>query len=99
MLAGIGGWLGFLLFSRLVLLVDRVGFLVGDWLGLVPMSEPAVGTELALLARRRVGLGQGGRDRPRARGRWRLVAHAAQPTAWGRAELRRTLVDQLAATG
>jgi hypothetical protein len=34
MLAGIGGWLGYLLFSRLVLLVDRVGFLVGDWLGL-----------------------------------------------------------------
>jgi len=36
MLAGIGGWLGYLLFSRLVLLVDRVAFLVGDWLGLVP---------------------------------------------------------------
>jgi hypothetical protein len=34
MLAGLGGWLGYLLFSRLVLLVDRVGFLVGDWLGL-----------------------------------------------------------------
>jgi len=34
MLGGIGGWLGYLLFSRLVLLVDRVGFLVGDWLGL-----------------------------------------------------------------
>jgi hypothetical protein len=36
MLAGLGGWLGYLLFSRLVLLVDRVAFLVGDWLGLVP---------------------------------------------------------------
>lgn len=35
MLAGLGGWLGFLLFSRLVLLVDRVAFLLGDWLGLV----------------------------------------------------------------
>ena len=34
LLAGIGGWLGFLLFSRLLLLVDRIGFLLGDWLGL-----------------------------------------------------------------
>lgn len=31
----------------------------------------------------------------KVRGRWRLVAHAAQPTAWGPAELRRALVDQL----
>lgn len=31
------------------------------------------------------------------RGRWRLVAHAAQPTAWGSAALREALVDQLAA--
>ncbi len=29
------------------------------------------------------------------RGRWRLVAHAAQPTAWGSAALRAALVDQL----
>jgi hypothetical protein len=36
MLAGLGGWLGYLLFSRLVLLVDRIAFLAGDWLGLVP---------------------------------------------------------------
>ncbi len=36
LLGGIGGWLGFLLVSRLALLVDRVGFLLGDWLGLVP---------------------------------------------------------------
>lgn len=36
MLAGLGAWLGYLLFSRAVLLVDRVAFLVGDWLGLVP---------------------------------------------------------------
>ena len=34
MLAGLGGWLGYLLFSRLVLFVDRVAFLLGDWLGL-----------------------------------------------------------------
>jgi hypothetical protein len=34
MLAGLGGWLGYLLFSRLVLLIDRVAFLVGDWLGM-----------------------------------------------------------------
>ncbi len=34
MLVGIGGWLGWLLLSRLVLLIDRLAFLVGDWLGL-----------------------------------------------------------------
>lgn len=34
MLGGIGGWLGYLLYSRLVLLLDRLAFLVGDWLGL-----------------------------------------------------------------
>ncbi len=34
LLAGIGGWLGFLLLSRLLLLVDRIGFLLGDWLGM-----------------------------------------------------------------
>jgi hypothetical protein len=33
----------------------------------------------------------------RVRGRWRLVAHVAQPTAWGSAELRRRLVDRLEA--
>ena len=33
----------------------------------------------------------------RVRGRWRLVAHAAQPTAWGATMLRRALVDQLTA--
>lgn len=32
---GIGAWLGYLVLSRLVLLVDRLGFLLGDWLGLV----------------------------------------------------------------
>jgi hypothetical protein len=36
LLAGIGGWLGYLLLSRLVLLVDRIAFLLGDWLGLLP---------------------------------------------------------------
>lgn len=35
LLGGIGGWLGFLLLSRLVLLVDRVAFLLGDWLGVL----------------------------------------------------------------
>lgn len=34
LLAGIGGWLGYLVLSRLVLLSDRIGFLMGDWLGL-----------------------------------------------------------------
>ena len=33
----------------------------------------------------------------RARGRWRIVAHAAQPTSWGAPELRRQLVEQLEA--
>jgi hypothetical protein len=35
LLGGIGGWLGFLLVSRLALLVDRIGFLLGDWLGVI----------------------------------------------------------------
>ncbi len=35
LLGGLGAWLGFLIVSRLALLVDRVGFLLGDWLGLV----------------------------------------------------------------
>ena len=34
LLAGIGGWVGYLLMSRLVLLVDRISFLLGDWLGI-----------------------------------------------------------------
>lgn len=34
LVAGIGAWLGFLLLSRLVLLLDRIGFLIGDWLGI-----------------------------------------------------------------
>jgi hypothetical protein len=36
LIGGVGGWLGFLILSRLILLVDRIGFLLGDWLGLVP---------------------------------------------------------------
>lgn len=32
LIGGIGGWLGFLVTSRLALLVDRVSFLLGDWL-------------------------------------------------------------------
>lgn len=32
LLGGIGGWLGFLVVSRLSLLVDRVGFLLADWI-------------------------------------------------------------------
>lgn len=35
----------------------------------------------------------------RVRGRWRLVAHVAQPTAWGPIQLRRGLVEQLARIG
>ena len=35
MLGGIGAWFGFLLLSRLALVVDRIGFLLGDWLGLL----------------------------------------------------------------
>ena len=34
LIGAIGGWLGFLLVSRLALLVDRLGFLLGDWLGI-----------------------------------------------------------------
>jgi hypothetical protein len=33
LLGGLGGWLGYLLLSRLVLLIDRIAFLLGDWLG------------------------------------------------------------------
>lgn len=32
LIGGIGAWLGFLVVSRLSLLVDRVSFLLGDWL-------------------------------------------------------------------
>jgi hypothetical protein len=35
----------------------------------------------------------------RVRGRWRIVTHAAQPTAWGAAELRRRIVEGLEVAG
>ena len=35
LVGGIGAWFGFLLVSRLSLLVDRVAFLLGDWLRLI----------------------------------------------------------------
>jgi hypothetical protein len=35
----------------------------------------------------------------RVRGRWRLVTHVAQPTAWGAAELRRGLIERLVTAG
>lgn len=34
LVAGIGGWLGFLVVSRLALVVDRIDFVLGTWLGL-----------------------------------------------------------------
>jgi hypothetical protein len=34
LIGGLGGWVGYLLVTRLALLVDRVDFLVGDWLGI-----------------------------------------------------------------
>lgn len=33
-IGGLGAWLGYLLVSRLALLVDRIGFLMFDWLGI-----------------------------------------------------------------
>ena len=60
------------------------------------MSE--VSTELALL----VDVGSAWAKAGvigRVRGRWRLVTHVAQPTAWGAAELRRGLIDRLVAAG
>jgi hypothetical protein len=34
LLAGLGGWLGYLVLSRLVLLLDRIAFLLRDWIGI-----------------------------------------------------------------
>jgi hypothetical protein len=34
LLGGLGGWLGYLILSRLILLIDRIAFLLGDWLGI-----------------------------------------------------------------
>jgi hypothetical protein len=61
------------------------------------MTMPTVSADLALL----VDVGSAWAKAGvigRVRGRWRLVAHAAQPTAWGPAELRRALIDQLGAS-
>ena len=58
------------------------------------MTMQAVSAELALL----VDVGSAWAKASvigKVRGRWRLVAHAAQPTGWGPIELRRALVDQL----
>ena len=57
----------------------------------------AIDTELALLVDTGTAWTKAGVI-GRVRGRWRLVAHAAQPTAWGEEELLRRLVEQLAAT-
>ncbi len=63
--------------------------------GVGAMSQPTARAEMAVLvdvgsAWAKAGvIGQ-------VDGRWRLVAHAAQPTAWGSAALRAALVDQLA---
>ncbi len=34
LIGGLGAWIGYLLVSRLALLVDRIGFLVFDWIGI-----------------------------------------------------------------
>jgi len=57
----------------------------------------AIDTELALLLDTGTAWTKAGVI-GRVRGRWRLVAHAAQPTVWGEEELLRRLVEQLAAT-
>ncbi len=57
----------------------------------------AIDTELALLVDTGTAWTKAGVI-GRVRGRWRLVAHAAQPTAWGEEELLRRLVEQLATT-
>ena len=102
-LGGIGGWLGFLLVSRLALLVDRLQFLLrlaGDR----PMTPDErmdddgasrVGAEMSLL----VDVGSAWTKAAavaRSRGRWRIVSHVAQPTGWGEDELRAALAARLA---
>ena len=62
------------------------------------MNDVQVATELALL----IDVGSAwvkGSVIGRSHGRWRLLTHAAQPTAWGSTELRRTLVARLEAAG
>ncbi len=61
------------------------------------MSDPVPTTQLALL----LDVGSAWAKASvigRVRGRWRLVAHASQPTAWGAAELRRGLLEQIDAS-
>lgn len=60
------------------------------------MMEVNPGTELAVLLDIGSAWAKAGVI-GRVGGRWRLVAHAAQPTSWGSEELRRVLVDQLEA--
>lgn len=62
------------------------------------MTDAAPGTELALLLDIGSAWAKAGVI-GRSRGRWRLVAHAAQPVAWGSRELRASLVEQLEAAG
>jgi hypothetical protein len=60
-----------------------------------PDGRPAAVAELSLL----VDVGSAWTKATvvgRARGRWRIVAHAAQPTGWGESELRAALVARLA---
>jgi len=62
------------------------------------MTGPAVSADLALL----LDIGSAWAKASvigRVSGRWRVVAHAEQPTAWGPGALRRSLVDRLEATG
>lgn len=62
------------------------------------MSEPRPGAELALL----LDVGTAWAKASvigRVAGRWRVIAHASQPTAWGSDELRRALVERLEAVG
>ena len=98
LIGGIGGWLGFLILSRLILLVDRDRLPARRLAGARPVSETLVRAEMALL----VDVGSAWAKAGvigRVRGRWRLVAYAAQPTSWGASALRRALVDQLVALG
>jgi MutL protein len=58
------------------------------------VTQPLLDAELALL----VDAGSAWAKAAvigRVRGRWRLVTHAAQPTAWGASELRATLTARL----
>jgi hypothetical protein len=62
------------------------------------MTDAHVRTELAILLDVGSAWAKAGVI-GRVRGEWRLIAHAAQPTAWGSAELRRVLVEQLERAG